>query len=58
MRRENEPIRVAGFLVLPLEPDNLSRQETIAPIGSRLKPGCAENQIVNAALDLMDRSAK
>jgi neutral ceramidase len=27
-------------------------------IGSRLKPGCAENKIVDAALDLMDRSAQ
>jgi len=25
-------------------------------IGSRLKPGCAENKIVNAALDLMGKS--
>jgi hypothetical protein len=27
-------------------------------IGSRLKPGCAENKIVNAALDLMGKSDK
>ena len=27
-------------------------------IGSRLKPGCAENKIVNAALDLMNKSGE